>query len=60
MQHKHKPMEELENDELDQAVMNADDTGMISAQHVAIEEELTVAEEGLTGDEESTEPSSGA
>ncbi len=32
--------EEFKNDELDDAIINADDTGMVASQHLLIEEEL--------------------
>lgn len=44
--HKSKIEELLENDDLDEAVMNADATGMVAAEHLITEAELREA--GIT------------
>lgn len=40
----------LEDDDLDRAVISADDTGMVAQQHLIVEEEL--AESGITPENE--------
>jgi hypothetical protein len=43
------PLEKLfQNDDLDQAVINADDTGMVAAEHAIVKEEVEL---GLEGEE---------
>ncbi|MGZ3497345.1 MAG: hypothetical protein ACXWNK_07940 [Vulcanimicrobiaceae bacterium] len=34
------------NDDLDEAVISADDTGMVAEQHEVVEEEILLGEEG--------------
>ncbi len=50
---KKDPVSELfENDDLDEAVMSADDTGMVAEQHVVAEEEPLIELERRLNEEE--------
>jgi len=51
-EHKSIPENLFDNDELDDAVINADDTGMVAAQHQIAEEEILRAEGELEAPDE--------
>ena len=51
-EHKSVPESLFDNDELDDAVINADDTGMVAAQHEIAEEEILRAEDELEAPDE--------